>query len=211
MEILPAKLVQQLLRDLGEFHDQTASKAMEEFVAWLNNRYLASDVSEQDPKQFIEAFEAYAPPDKRATIESAIVRHITVIFKHLKVEAQTHLAGHIVLSIEEVGLLATVLGAPGIAKSLLIRSNMLEISTGTDIINKMIRNGVLLEVPDQADRRVKRIHLTPIAYEGLQVIFKVLDEMANQMLSELTLQERILLFQLLSKVDGSFNSVKFAG
>lgn len=208
---LELELTQKVLAQLAVFNALEGDKTLIDFGVWLNeqNSLLnpSKALTESEANQKIALHENDVDEDKRASIESSIIRHIYTISRFSKTETHKQLQGQPIATIEEFGLLATLLGKQGLTKSELIRLNMLEISTGTDIIGKLIKHHLIHETLDETDKRVKRLWLSPSAYILLQDIFVKMNEMAAEMLTDLSLAERVQLFSLLNKVRGSFKAM----
>jgi DNA-binding MarR family transcriptional regulator len=63
-------------------------------------------------------------------------------------------------TIDEFGFLATLIRAGNLMKHELINEHMLEMSSGSEIIKRLVRNGLVYEYPDENDKRAKRVALT---------------------------------------------------
>ena len=104
-------------------------------------------------------------------------------------------------TIEEYGFLASLLLSESLSKNELITMHMLEMSSGSEIIKRLIRNGLIHEFNDQNDKRAKRVALT---LEGRRQIIGAFDEMykVSQLiignLSQEELKEAIGIFNKLS-------------
>ncbi len=63
-------------------------------------------------------------------------------------------------TLEEFGFLASLIQKPGLLKSELIHLHLMEISSGTEVIKRLIRADMITETVDQNDKRAKRLYLT---------------------------------------------------
>lgn len=62
--------------------------------------------------------------------------------------------------IEEFGVMVTILQLKNPTKITVITTNLLEISSGTDLLSRMKKRGLIREQADASDKRVKRLSLT---------------------------------------------------
>ncbi|MBK7094769.1 MAG: winged helix-turn-helix transcriptional regulator [Saprospiraceae bacterium] len=77
-------------------------------------------------------------------------------------------------SIDEYGFLASLLLTDSISKNELINMHMLEMSSGSEIFKRLLKNRLINEFPDENDKRAKRVSLTD---EGRRHIISAFDEM----------------------------------
>ena len=81
-------------------------------------------------------------------------------------------------------------------------SNALSVplSTATRIADWLVDNGYIQRLPDSDDRRVVRISLTDTGKELFKAIDQYIRQRMQQILSDLTAEERTILLTLVSKV-----------
>lgn len=108
--------------------------------------------------------------------------------------------------LEEFGLLATIQQRGNPKKSELIYSNLLELSSGTDMVNRLKYKGLVKEFDDKDDKRSKRLSLTPLGEKTMSVCIHRVLRLAKMMLYEMTEDDKQLCIQLLKHVE-----IKFAG
>ncbi len=77
-------------------------------------------------------------------------------------------------TLEEFGCLASLIKTPGLFKSELIQLQLMEISSGTEVVNRLIKLGLIKELRDTHDKRAKRLYLTE---KGQSTIIGAFDEM----------------------------------
>jgi DNA-binding MarR family transcriptional regulator len=105
------------------------------------------------------------------------------------------------ISLEEFGILAGAMFLGNPTKSELITSNLQEVTTGTEMIRRLLRNGLLTETPDQTDRRSKRIGITD---RGKAILFSASADMqriSTLICANLTSEQKSHLKQLLIYLD----------
>gem|GEM_PF-195824 len=109
--------------------------------------------------------------------------------------------------IEEVGILATLYQMGHPKKSEVIYSNLLDFSSGTDMIARLKTKGFVNESEDKEDKRSKRLSLTK---EGKKVFLKVIQKIvrvANLLTYDMSEDDKKLCIQLLKHIDIKFSAV----
>lgn len=85
-------------------------------------------------------------------------------------------------------------------KSELIHEMVSEFASGIDIINRLVRMGLIEEFPDEHDRRSKRLRITPTGLEMIYQVFPAMEQLLDVAFGSLTAGEKALLVQLLDKL-----------
>jgi DNA-binding MarR family transcriptional regulator len=106
---------------------------------------------------------------------------------------------------EEFGILVTIYRQKNPIKSEAIYNNIMELSSGTNMLIRMKKRGLVTEYADPDDKRVKRLELTK---KGEEVLFKAKDivlKVAHMMVNELSDNDKQLCIQLLTPIDKRFS------
>ncbi|WP_428664303.1 MarR family winged helix-turn-helix transcriptional regulator [Runella sp.] len=121
--------------------------------------------------------------------------------------ANIALKGTCLNQIEEFGMLYTIKQEKNPRKTEIIYANLFELSSGTDMLNRLKTRGLIVEYNDMEDKRSKRIELTEkgeIAVETCKV--KILKN-AAMMVHDLTDDDKELCIQLLKTIEIKFSSM----
>jgi DNA-binding MarR family transcriptional regulator len=108
---------------------------------------------------------------------------------------------------EEFGILVTIYNQKNPIKSEAIYNNIMELSSGTNMLIRMKKRGLVSEYDDEQDKRVKRLTLTA---KGEAVLLKAKDlvlRVARMMVNDLSDEEKQLCIQLLQPVDRRFSGL----
>ena len=92
-------------------------------------------------------------------------------------------------------------------KSEAIYNNIIELSSGTNMLIRMKKKGLVTEYDDPEDKRVKRLRVTK---KGEKVLDKAKDQVlkvANMMVQDLSDEDKRLCMQLLSPIDKRFSGL----
>jgi DNA-binding MarR family transcriptional regulator len=129
---------------------------------------------------------------------------ITKFSKFYEIYSNKALEGTGVRQIEEFAILAIIFNKKNPIKSEVIYDSLLELSSGTNMLIRLIKKGLVIEKADEEDKRVKRLSLTR---DGEQVLRKAMQQVLlveSMMVSNLTEEDKQLCIQLLTPVSNSF-------
>jgi len=120
--------------------------------------------------------------------------------------ARIALEGTGISQFEEFALLHAITQLKNPRKSDVVYATIYEMSTGTDLLNRLRKSGYITEVTDPADRRSKRVKITAAGEKVLQAAVKRLSQMITMMLHDMDLDDVLLCVQLLKRLE-----IKFSG
>ncbi|HEY4325104.1 MAG TPA: hypothetical protein VGN20_14000 [Mucilaginibacter sp.] len=106
---------------------------------------------------------------------------------------------------EEFGILVTIFNQKNPIKSEAIYNNIMELSSGTNMLMRMKKRGLVSEYDDEQDKRVKRLKLTAKGEAVLQKAKGLVLQVAQMMVSDLSDEEKRLCIQLLQPIDKHFS------
>jgi DNA-binding MarR family transcriptional regulator len=109
--------------------------------------------------------------------------------------------------IEEFGFLVTIQQRKNPKKSEVIYSNLMELSSGTDLLNRLKNKGLIKEYDDTEDKRSKRVSLTSAGEKTVMTCLDRVLKLAKMMLFEMTEDDKQLCIQLLKSVEIKFSSM----
>jgi DNA-binding MarR family transcriptional regulator len=108
---------------------------------------------------------------------------------------------------EEFGLLVTIFNQGNPIKSEAIYNNIMELSSGTNMLVRMKKHGLVAEFADEEDKRVKRLKVTQKGLETLQKAKELVLKVAHMMVHDLTDDDKQLCIQLLDPIDKRFSAM----
>jgi len=106
--------------------------------------------------------------------------------------------------LEELGMLLTVKRLKTPRKTEIIYANIFELSSGTDMLNRLRRKGFIKEHADKEDKRSKRISLTAAGEKAIDMCADRIRKCAGMMLGEMNEEDVKLCTQLLKNVEIKF-------
>lgn len=134
-------------------------------------------------------------------IERVIAQHFLFLYRYIKFYAKTALSGSAINTIEEFGMLATAMQQQAISKTELIRKNVIEKSSGIEIVNRLIKAGYIGQTDNPEDQRSQLMILTPAGRQALFSVFQKMDVLGIIAAGNLTDAEKYQLAALLRKLD----------
>lgn len=120
--------------------------------------------------------------------------------------ANLALAGTGLNQIEEYGMLVTIKQEKNPKKTEVIYANLFELSSGTDMLTRMKKRGLIKEYDDTEDKRSKRLELTAKGEKAVDACKGKILKNAAMLTKDLTDDDKQLCIQLLKNVE-----IKFSG
>lgn len=185
----------------------------------LVNNWGAFEV--QHPKGSIEDFcRHYLAQQQQKKVEGTLVGGVIPSFNDgllLKIigriqklnmnYANLALKGTELNQIEEYGILQTIKLEKNPKKTEIIYANLFELSSGTDMLTRLMKRGLIIEFDDTEDKRSKRIELTEKGEKAILDCQSLIFKNAKMMLNDLTDDDKKLCIQLLKNVEIKFSAL----
>jgi len=134
-------------------------------------------------------------------IERVIAQHILLLYRYIKFYSKAAFAASNIRTMEEFSFLMNVMQHERITKTELIRRNIIEKSSGIEIINRLIKSNMLIQVDNPEDQRSHLIQLTDYGKSELFRIFGKMDTLGKIATGELNISEKEQLALMLKKLD----------
>ena len=173
-------IIRQLI-DLWEQFEELVPETptLLDFSEWLTARIKEKSLSNKKTSPKLEfkhpsdSASRIPYPDDRSRFQEQILR----IAKFEEFYIRKYLADLPVNTRLEYLFLHTVNQLDKVRKTDLINLHLVEYTTGMDTISRLVKNGLLAEMPDQNDKRAKLLILSKEGGEILQKANKSIDEM----------------------------------
>lgn len=121
--------------------------------------------------------------------------------------ANIALKGTDLKQIEEFGILQTVKKEKNPKKTEVIYANLFELSSGTDMLNRLKNRGLIKEYGDKEDKRSKRIELTAKGEKVSEICSANIFKNATMLMNDLDEDDKELCIQLLKNVEIKFSAL----
>jgi DNA-binding MarR family transcriptional regulator len=196
-------LLHQLVDLVEEFENgnkQHSQFTLEHFTGFLNNKITAKNKLAQVPDVRLGKNEMET--QKQAyQLDNNIGRHFVYMSRYAKSYIKKALEGTALHTAEEFTCLSILFTHDHLSKTDLINRNLQEKTSGTEVIKRLITNGLATQWDDEHDRRGKRIAITPRGKEQLHIVFKDMNHVGKMVTGNLSFEEKLNLKYLLQKLD----------
>lgn len=186
----------ELVRHWGEFEQKHPKASIDEFC-----RYYLAHNAQKNPDGTLVG--GVVPSLKNGLLMKIIDR----ISKLNMAYANIALKGTELNQIEEFGILQTIRKEKNPKKTEVIYANLFELSSGTDMLNRMKKRGLIKESADKDDKRSKRIELTVKGAEVASSCTKIIEKNAVMLTKDLTGDDTDLCIQLLKNIEVKFSAL----
>lgn len=183
----------ELVKRWGAYEDEHPGASIEDFC----RHQLAQNVKHEN----------YGTPkgELRPDLNGQLVILLRRIGKFHIAYSNKALEGTGLDQMEEFGILVTIYNQKNPIKSEAIFNNIMELSSGSNMLIRLKKRGLVSEYADEQDKRVKRLKLTP---KGEATLLKAKDlvlKVARMMVNDLSDEDKRLCIQLLTPIDRRFS------
>ncbi|MBN2637860.1 MAG: MarR family transcriptional regulator [Bacteroidales bacterium] len=178
------QLLRKLLNYIDLYGEEEKNDSLEQFSIYLKDRVFGSEQF-KSPEDFDK--EDYNNFKKFAEIQFAI--GVTTLFRFARTYVKKAFSERLFKTLDEFGFLSTLLREGSLLKSELIQKHLLEISSGSEIIKRLIRLGLIYEFDDERDRRAKRVALTELGKSEVIASFDEMHKVSEIVIGTLSLHE----------------------
>lgn len=109
--------------------------------------------------------------------------------------------------VEEFGILLTIQQEGEPRKTDVIYANLFELSSGTDMLNRLKKRGLINEYDDENDKRSKRIRLTQAGENAIELCTARMKKVAGMMTMDLDEDDKQLCIHLLKNIEIRFSAL----
>jgi DNA-binding MarR family transcriptional regulator len=200
------ELIIELIELLDHFDsefDGGSDYSLRDFVGYLNAQVGTEQLS-------MRKIEGDKQPDVQlmridSNTDTSIL--ITLMFRYAKGYAKKALLNSSIQTADEFAFLITLMTHESLTKTELINTQVMEKTSGVEVIKRLVSQGMIEECADDQDRRSVRVKITLL---GRMEIIKVLPEMSKVsrvVVGNLTQPEINTLTYLLKKLDFYHNDI----
>ncbi|OON69420.1 MarR family winged helix-turn-helix transcriptional regulator [Hymenobacter sp. CRA2] len=192
-------LLKQLLEQVEAFeqHQQASHGTpadLPQFATWLHARMATVPAAASTPV-----------PDEvhrsHETVEVQISKLVVFMNRYARVYSRLALAGSPLLTIDDFAYLASLHRKQPLSKTELITLNIHEKASGTEVIKRLLANGLIAEQAHTTDRRRKQLTVTAAGREVLGWVISRMMQASHMVVGDLNPEERQQLLYLLQRLD----------
>ncbi|WPU96352.1 winged helix DNA-binding protein [Mucilaginibacter sabulilitoris] len=185
----------ELVKLWGDYEEQNPNATIDDFC---RHQLSLSEKTEKQPAQ-----EWQLLPD----INGRLMILLRRIGKYHMVYSNKALEDTGLDQIEEFGILVTIFNQINPIKSEAIYNNIIELSSGTNMLIRLKKRGLVDEYPDADDKRVKRLRLTPKGEETIKIAKERVLKVAKMMMHGLSDEDKQLCIELLTPINERFDGM----
>lgn len=178
------KLIRLLLDYVEAYASEHDNDDIQEFSVFLSNHVSAASARPLDSEPEKGDYVNYK---KYRDVEFS--SDLTTLFRFAKIYIKKAFANTSFKSIDEYGFLASLFKDKSLLKSELIQMHLLEISSGSEIIKRLVKSGLIYEYADENDKRARRIALTEKGEKEIIMSFNEMHMVSEIIIGNLTEEE----------------------
>jgi len=163
------KFIKEILDYVESYKEDVGNTDIKEFTLYLRDKVLTTHEGPEIHHFSKENFSQYKELPK---VEFSTL--LTGLYRFARHYVKKAFHNTTIRTIDEFGFLATLLKEKSLLKNELIRMHYMEVSSGSEILKRLIKNNLVYEYPDAKDGRAKRVSLTE---NGFKEIMNAFDEM----------------------------------
>ena len=200
-------LIIELIEYISQFEDETKQPDKElninDFIGFLNSKHKPTNVKTIE-LQGGENSEINQSQEGPATDISIL---IVLMFRYAKGYIRKALKSSKIKSADEFSFLITLLTYKSLTKTELIQKQVMEKTSGTEIINRLVRLGLIMQYEDEADKRSMRIKISDLGKSEIIGILPEMQKVSKIVTGNLTESEKNTLAYLLRKLENFHNDI----
>jgi DNA-binding MarR family transcriptional regulator len=177
--------------------------SMDEFIGYLNAK---SDRQELEIRKISgENKELFKYEYPSATRDISIL--IVLMNRYAKWYIKKVLRDSLLKTPDEFSFLISLMTYDSLNKSELISKQIMEKTSGTEVINRLVKRGMIFETADQNDKRSIRVSITNSGREEILRILPLMRKVTEIVVGNLSAEEINTLSYLLKKLDYFHNDI----
>lgn len=173
-------LIHTLFSDLEQFEQEMGERPIRDFALWIYEKYW------DEPFQL--------PPNEDqpflATYDGELAAGISTLYLHARHYVRKALEGSLLNGLTDFGFLANLLEHDNLTKSELIDLQVLEFSSGMEVIRRLIRRGLAEDYPSPKDKRSRLVKITDKGKQELEKVWANMGKVGQIIGGNLTEEEK---------------------
>lgn len=170
-----------------QFFSESGSDDLKKFSAWMNKNAALNPLQEQSVSE----------KDLNIFILDLIYR----VSKFQRLYSKYFFQDFKVKSMDEYNFLLSIDKLENPAKSDVYTKNVIELTTGTKIMKRLIELDFVKETEDKLDKRIKRVKLTAKGKKEAAEIQKRIHKIDDEKLGYVALEDKNILLEVLNNIN----------
>jgi DNA-binding MarR family transcriptional regulator len=193
-------LLTSLLPLLSRYQQENSGakgNSVEDFANWIHEWALSQ--KQYKDKRLPEETDPAVPRGENT--EVTLGKLVYYMYRYARFYTKKALKNSVLNSLDEFTFLVTMLHTDAITKTELINKMVYDKTTGIELINRLVKQGLVAEAENPADKRSKLIKITDVGRMTLFASFEELGKVSRIIPGNLTAEELHTLIHLLDKLD----------
>jgi MarR family transcriptional regulator, lower aerobic nicotinate degradation pathway regulator len=191
------ELLKDLLFYLEDFENESNKIDIKEFSIYLKDKVFSG---ERPKKAAVEGFDYVPGMNYRDIPEVEFSTLVGTMFRFARHYVKKALENSAIKSLDEFGFLATLVEKEQLNKSELINVHLMEISSGSEILKRLVKKNFIQEIEDIKDKRGVRVELTNLGRKEIFAAFGEMYKVSQVVKGNLTTNELTEMNFLLNKL-----------
>jgi DNA-binding MarR family transcriptional regulator len=176
---------------------------MDEFIGYLNSK---SNAKKLEIRNIAGEENKWVKDESRSTsIDISIL--IVMMYHYAKGYIKKALKESCLQTPDEFSFLITLMTYDSMSKSELITKQVMEKTSGSEVIRRLISRGLIIESADTIDKRSIRVSITETGKEEIIKILPLMGDVSQIVVGNLSAEEINTLSYLLKKLDYFHNDI----
>lgn len=197
------QLVEYLNRYETEAESIGASVNFTDFLGFLNGQCTASNIKAKELRGNYQGNDFADEAGSDTDISILIV----LLFRYAKSYIKKALKDSIMNTADEFSFLITLMTFDSLSKSELIQKQVMEKTSGTEVINRLLKNELITQYNDENDKRSVRVRITPKGRMELVQILPQMQVVSQIVTGRLDEKEKTTLAYMLRKLEHYHNDI----
>jgi DNA-binding MarR family transcriptional regulator len=198
-----------LLNYLDEFenqHNDSEKKlSTADFIGYLNAVHVPDTLSDDKIRGGEESWKVVQYTENRTATNVSIL--VSLLYRYAKMYSRKAMKDSGIKTVDEFAILITLMTHAIISKQELIKEQVLEKTSGIEIVNRLIRQGYIEQFDGEKDRRSKMLKITEAGRMEIIQILPRMNQVSKIVVGNLTQTEQNLLTYLMRKLDDFHNDI----
>jgi DNA-binding MarR family transcriptional regulator len=189
--------------DFDNLNGNRADYSMSEFIGYLNSRAGRDDI---EMRKISGEIDGSFPEYTRKTLSDISIL-IVLMYRYAKGYIKKAMEESSLHTPDEFSFLITLMTFKSLRKSELITSQVMEKTSGTEVIRRLLKKGMITEIADTNDKRSKLISITKSGRDEILRILPLMSNVSEIVAGTLNNDEINTLSYLLKKLDHFHNDI----
>lgn len=194
------RLLIEKVEEYASTQEDKNSLSIESYVTFLQSKKSIEEYKNSflKIKEYVTSEMQHHIPNN---IERVISQHLLFLYRYIKFYSKHIFQDSKIRSVDDFGIMMTVMQHHRISKSDLIKKNIFEKSSGIEIINRLVKYNLLHQQSNPNDNRSQLISLSEEGKMTVFQLFKKMDILGYITTGELNEMDKHQLASILKKLD----------